>query len=96
VVSFSSSSNVARAITTSNLLSTSTALPNRIERDSILYVAIIRTGIHGDTSTTLEMALLLVKSFLRETCHIQCRLTADSTRSGQRMLVKVPTMDNYA
>jgi hypothetical protein len=65
------------------LLSTSTALTNCILRDCILYVAIIRTGIHGDTSTTLEMALLLVENFLRETCHIQCRLTADSTRSGQ-------------
>ena len=96
MVSFSPSTNIARAIATCYLLSTSTALANCILRDSILYVTIIGTGIHGDTSTALKMALLLVESFLRETCHIQCSLTADSTRSSQWMLVKVAGMDNYA
>lgn len=95
MVSFSSSTNVARAIAACNLLSASTGLCNCIKRDSIGYVAVIRTRIHRDACTALEMPLLLVQSFLRETCHIQCCLAADSTRSGQRMLVKIPAMDYY-
>jgi hypothetical protein len=43
MVSFSSSTYVARAIATSDLLSTSTTLPYCIERDSIRYVAVIGT-----------------------------------------------------
>jgi len=96
MVSFSSSTYVARAIATCDLLSTSTVFPDCIEWDSIRYVAVIGTGIHGDTSTSLEMPLLLVNSFLWETCHIQCCLTADSTSSGQRVLVQVPAMDYNA
>lgn len=96
VVSFSSSTNVARAIATSYLLPTSTAFPDCIEWDSIRNIAIIVTWIHGYTSTTLDMPLLLVNSFLWKTCHIQCCLTANSTRSSQRVLVQVPAMDYYA
>lgn len=89
LVSFLALSNVTRTIAACNLLS---RISSNVQRH--WRVTIVRSWVHRNTCTPLEMPLLLILNFLRQSSHIEGGLASNSITSSKRMRIYIPCMNN--